>query len=60
MPAVAVTGLGMSMSALDSALFIMCAVHSLSWLLVVGQAWGGRTYRPGAGCLPMMGVKGVL
>jgi hypothetical protein len=39
--AVAVTGLGMS--TLDTALLIMCIAHSLSWLLVMGQAWGGHT-----------------
>ncbi len=39
--AVAMTGLGMS--ALDMALLIMCIVRSLSWILVMGRAWGGCT-----------------
>jgi hypothetical protein len=34
--AVAVTNLGMS--ALDTALLIMCVVRSLSWFLVMGRA----------------------
>ncbi len=38
--AVAKTGLGMR--ALDTALLIMCIICSLSWLLVMGWAWGGR------------------
>jgi hypothetical protein len=37
--ALAVTGLGMSVS--DTALLIKCVVRSLSWLLVMGRAWGG-------------------
>ncbi len=43
--AVAVTGLGMRES--DTALLIMCVVCSLSWLLVMGQAWGVCTH---SGC----------
>ncbi len=39
--AVAVIGLGMS--ALDTALLIMCVMRSLSWLLVMGWAWDGHT-----------------
>ncbi len=56
-PTVVLTGLGMS--ALDTVLFIMCAVCSLSWLLVVGWAWGGCTCWPQAGHLMTMGFGGA-
>ncbi len=55
--AVPVTGLGMSAS--DTALSILCAVRSLSWLLVAGRALGGRTYWPRAEHFTTMGIGGA-
>jgi hypothetical protein len=54
--AVAVTGLGMS--ALNTALLIMCIVCSLSWLLVMGWSWSGCTWWLRAGLFTTTGIGG--
>jgi hypothetical protein len=55
-PAVAVTGLGMSASMMMQ--LIMCTMCALSWLLAASRARGGCTYRPRAVHLTTMGWGG--
>jgi hypothetical protein len=57
---VAVAETGFGMRALDTALLIMCVVCSLSWLVVMGWAWGGCTWWLRADLFAATSIRGAL